>query len=121
MSYNSLLFNNSFVQLLQQNSWPVVNLDCPFTSACQATIFGMDKCYILFWMYTLLFIVTTAERLLSLTAAHLPIVNHLILYMLSNTKSEFKRSLATLYPAIKAKLVSFVLLYCDALYSSRAY
>ena len=54
----------------------------------------------------LLFIVTTTEKLLSLTAAQLPIVNHLILYMLAKTKNEFKRSLATLFPAIKAKLVS---------------
>lgn len=58
-------------------------------------------------MLVLLFIVTTAERLLSVTAVQLPIVNHLILYMLANTKGEFKRSLATLFPAIKAKLVRY--------------
>ena len=66
----------------------------------------------------LLFIVTTAERLLSVTALQLPVVNHLILYMLANTKSEFKRTLATLYPAIKAKLVSHhLLLYHISFYS----
>ena len=91
-----------------------MNLNCPFTSTPQAqtAIFGIDNNLKYFTMYSnLLFTVTTAERLLSLTAVQLPVVNHLILYTLAKTKSEFKRNLATLYPAIKAKLVSF--LVCD--------
>ena len=109
---NDELFINAFVnQLLQQNNWPVVNLDCPFTSASQTTIFGIAylvalNCIVHVVIYTLLFTVTTTARLLSLSAVQLPVVNHLILYMLSNTKNEFKRTLATLYPAVKAKLVS---------------
>jgi len=69
----------------------------------------------------LLLIVTSAERLLSLTAVQLPIVNHLILYMLSSTKSELKRSLATLYPAIRAKLVSHFVLHITIMNRSLFY
>ncbi|XP_065910121.1 putative ATP-dependent RNA helicase TDRD12 isoform X2 [Dysidea avara] len=84
---NSMSHSSHVTELLTQHDWPVVNLGCAYTKTVETSIF-----------------VSTSQLLLSSSATQLPFVNHLILYMLPSAKSELKRCLATLYPAITAKL-----------------